>query len=274
MSPHRVSPASSNSDHRRAAWLRLPVLLILLLLAALAPPARAQGIRFSTGNDLLTDQRAEDDLYTFSVALQAERGTYTFALRENAFTDRAAGLRFDETYLSVGRAFAGPRSWQLYGEAGLVHIGHGLFGQGAQNTVHRLLGQDEVELRYQDSRLRPRLALVAERAFAVADGLTLGPRIELDAVPGLRSFAVVGAQLLWQPSRRFALQVLAGGRASHASFDPLEAHLAELAAAARVELALAERIYLAWAYNDYGDEREHLTIGYRVGGGARGRARQ
>jgi len=274
MSPHRrLPPASLPSNYRRAAWLRLPVFLgLTLLAAALASPAQAQGLRISTGNDLFSgDRQARDDLYTFSATIEVERGAYTFGLRENAFTDRAAGVRFDETYLSVGRDIPLGPSWQVHAEAGLVHVGHGLFGQSAQNAVHRLLHQAEVELRYQGSELLPRLALVAERPFAVASGLTVGPRFELDGVPGLRSFALAGAQVLWQPSDRFALQVLAGGRYSDASLDLLEPHLAEFTAVVRLQLALAERIYLAWAYNDYGDEREHLTVGYRLGWGGRGR---
>lgn len=272
MSPHRrLPPASLPSNHRRAAWLRLPLFLGLTLLAsALASPAQAQGLRISTGNDLFSSD-TQDDLYTFSVAIQAERGAYTFALRENAFTDRAAGVRFDETYLSVGRDIPLGPSWQVHAEAGLVHVGHGLFGQSAQNAVHRLLHQEEVELRYQGSELLPRLALVAERPFAVASGLTVGPRFELDSVPGLRSFALAGAQVLWQPGGRVAVQLLAGGRYTETSLDPLEPHLADFAPVARLELALAERVYVAWAYNDYGDEREHLTVGYRLGWGGRGR---
>jgi hypothetical protein len=271
MSPHRrLPPASLPSNHRRAAWLRLPVFLVLVLLAAASTSlAQAQELRISTGNDLFSGN-TQDDLYTFSVAIQAERGAYTLALRENAFTDRAAGVRFDETYLGVGRDVPLGGSWQLRAEGGLVHVGHGLFGQSTQNAVHRFLHQSEVELRYRDSELHPRLALVAERPFAVGHGLTVGPRVELDAVPGLRSFALAGAEVLWQPSDRFAVQVLAGGRYTETSFGPLEPHLADFAPVARLELALAERVYLAWAYNDYGDEREHLTIGYRLGRGGRG----
>ena len=271
MSPHRNLPDPSQSSDRRRAQRPLAVLAAALLAAAaLALPAGAQGIRFSTGNDILTDERTQDDLYTFSVALEIERGAYTFALRENAFTDRAAAVRFDETYLTVGRSFAGPRAWRLDAEAGLVHVGHGLFGEDAQNAVHSLLDQEEVELRYVGSDLHPRLTLAAERPFSVSQKLAVGPRLEIDAAPGLRSFAVAGGQMLWQPGRRVAVQLLAGGRYSEADFEPLEPHLDGWAPVARLGLTLADRVFLAWTYNDYGDEREHLTIGYRLGGGGRG----
>ena len=226
---------------------------LLAALVAAAAPAAAQTVRFSTENDLLTDGSTRDDLYTFAVALELDRPRYALSLRENAFTDRAAGLRFDETYLSVGRAFPGPRSWRLDAEAGLVHVGHGLFGQDAQNAVHRLLDQEEVELRYHDSELHPRLALSAERPFSVTAGFAVGPRFEVDAAPGLRSFALAGAQVLWQPSDRVVVQLLAGGRYSHASLEPLELHLSEWAPVARLGLTLYDRVFLAWTYNDYGD---------------------
>ena len=200
MSPQFDSPDLPNSldahSLRRVSWLRRLVFLAVPLLGmAVALPAPGQELRFSTENDVFSGDDAEDDLYTFAVALEMERGPYTLSLRENAFTDRAAGARFDETYLSIGRALPGLGAWQVYAEAGAVHVGHGLFGEGVQNAVHRLLDQEEVELTYRGASLHPRLAVIAERPFAVAGGLdvlALGPRFEVDSVPGLRSLALAG----------------------------------------------------------------------------------
>ncbi len=276
MSPHRFAPSPDQRQdvarrgHRRKAAHGLAVLVVAAGLTALAPGAHALELRLTTGNDLLTGSSAKDDLYTFAVGLELERGEYTLSLRENAFTDRHAGLRFDETYLTLGRLLPGPRPWDVYAEAGVVRVGHGLFGAAAQNTVHRFIGDEEVELRYDGASTHARLGLLAERAFALADNLEVGPRFEVDSIPGLRSHAVLAAQAHWQPKASFAVDLVAGGRFSRASFAPLESHLATSAPVARVGVVLHDRISLAWTYNDYGDEREHLSIGYRIAPGRRG----
>jgi hypothetical protein len=276
MSPHRVTPSPDQRQdvarrgHRRVPARRLAALVVAAGVTALAPRAHALELRLTTGNDLLTGSSTKDDLYTFAVGLELERGDYTVALRENAFTDRQAGLRFDETYLTLGRFLPGLRAWSVYAEAGVVHVGHGLFGASAQNTVHRFIGDDEVELPYDGASTHARLGLTAERAFALAGNLEVGPRFEVDTVPGLRSHAVLAAQARWRPRAAVAVDLLLGGRFTDASFASLEPHLATSAPTARVGVVLKDRISLAWTYNDYGDEREHLSVGYRIAAGRRG----
>lgn len=232
------------------------------LVAVAAEPATAQELRFSTGNDVFTDKPADDDLYTFAVGLEVERGGYRTSFRENAFTDRDAGTRFDETSLTIGRALPVRRSWQTFAEAGVVRVGEGLFGQDVQNVVHRALGSDEVELPYEESHLYGRLALNTERSWGAGESLSLGPRLELDLIPGLRSHAVVGAQARWQPNALLGVQALVGARFSDASFAPLEPHVEPFAAVVRLGVTVHERIFVAWSYNDFGDGQAHLSLGY------------
>ena len=250
--------------------------LALAALLTAAAPAAAQTFRISTENDLLTDASARDDLYTFAVALELERPGHALSLRENAFTDRAAGIRFDETYLSVGRELATAGPWSVAGEVGLVHRGKGLFGENVQNAVHRAIGGEAVELRYLGSSLHPRLALNAERRFAAGAHSDWGPRLEADLVPGLRSWALVAAAASWRPSPRFALEASAGVRLTHASYAPLRPHLEPVVPAARIGLLFGERLFVSWSYGDYGEKREHLSAGYRLAldaGAARVRSR-
>ncbi len=247
---------------------RLALAALLALLALDPAPARAFDLRFATENDFLTRSNS-DDLYTFSVALSADQGPYTFSLRENAFTDREVDLRFDETHLMVRRAVPGLWPWSLSAAAGVAHVGHGLFGQGAQNALHRLIGDEELDLRYVGSRLYPSLAVDAERSFAAGPGLEVGPRLEAASVPGFRSHAVLGAQARWQASDGLALHALLGGQATDSSFAPLERHLASLAPIARLGLVVRDLVFVSWTYNDYGDEREHVTVGLRIAGGNR-----
>ncbi len=250
--------------------------LFASLLALFVPgggPALAQSFRFSTENDLLSGSDSPDDLYTFAVALEVERPGYVASLRENAFTDRAAGIRFDETYLSLGLELGALGPWSLSGEAGLVRTGRGLFGERLQNAVHRAVGSDRVALDYLPSELHPRLAAVAERRFAAGDRADWGPRAEVDLAPGLRSWLLLGATAAWRPSPRLAVAAKAGVRFTRADYDPLEPHLEEITPAAEIGVLVGERFFVSWSYGDYGERREHLSAGYRFAlGGAEGGA--
>lgn len=254
---------------------RLPDLLLAAALAgalaaATAAPAWAVDLSFATENDFLTGDN-RDDLYTYSIALAAERGRYRFALRENAFTDREAGARFDETHLTVRRDVPGLGPWLVAAEAGVVRVGRGIFGQDVQNALHRLLGDDELDLHYLDTRLHASLGIEAERWFELDGGLELGPRLEAASAPAFRSHAALGAQARWQPTPSIEVLAFAGGRWSDASLELLDRHLASLAPIARVGVVYRDGLFVSWTYNDYGDEREHLTIGLRLSGSRGGR---
>lgn len=244
---------------------RFTLLTVLLLLALFGGAARAGAweIRLTTGNDLLvTDQ---DDLYTFAVSLQMNQGPYDLSFHENAFTDRQAGIRFDESHLTVGRQVSVDGPWSLYAAGGIVRVGEGLFGEEAQNAVHDLLGGDEVELSYVHSSVHGRAMLIAERSFGLRPGLSVGPRVEVDAIPGLRSHAILGGHLSWDSASGWlSVEARVGARFSEASHDALEPHLVPVAPAARIGAVVRGKVVLTWSYNEYGDEREHLGLGFRV----------
>jgi hypothetical protein len=146
-----------------------------------------------------------------------------------------------------------------------VHVGRGLFGQSTQNALHRFLDEEELDLRYVGSRFYPGLGVEAERSFALGGGVDLGPRLEAESIPGFRSHAALGAQGRWQASAALTLHLFAGGRWSDASLELLDRHLASLAPIARIGVVLKDRLFVSWTYNDYGDEREHLSVGLRTG---------
>lgn len=232
---------------------------------ASVPTATAVELRFTTENDLLAESTDRDDLYSFAAAVDLERGASTYSLREHGFTDRDAGLRFDETHLSVGRAH-GRGPWTFYGEIGAVHVGHGLLGEAAQNAVHRLIGDEEVDLRYLESSWHGRAAATVDRLLQVTDALELGPRFEAELTPGLRSHLVTALGLRWQPTSALAVHAVAGGHWTQASLAALEPHLEDFAPIARLGVVVGERLFASWSYNQYGDERRHFSIGVRVGG--------
>jgi len=239
-------------------------LTIALSLTMMVAPAGAQSIRLSTENDILTQSGPIDDLYTFSIAIDVDSHGFTGSLHENAFTDRAAGIRFDETYLSVRRPTGTWHAWDVAVETGVVHVGKGLFGQRMQNAVHRVVGSEEVDLPYVDSSLYGRVAASAARSFDAEGRLTWGARVDVDVAPGLRSWALVAVEGRWQASQRVAIEAQGGGRFANVSYAALEPHIATSAPAGRVSVVFDDRIYVIWSYNDYGDEREHVSVGYRV----------
>lgn len=267
-----MSASSTPRFRRRAARALVPAVALGILLST-ATGARAQGLRFTTENDILTGNPTRDDLYTFAVGLEVERAGFTFALRENAFTDRAAGVRFDETYLDVARAFSMSRGWDVRVAAGVAHTGHGLLGERVQNAVHRMIDDDEVHLDYRGSSWHPHLEAAAGRLAAVGESLELGPRIEIASTPGLRHRAAVGIEATWRPLPALAVEVFAGARWADAELEPLEPHLAGVGAAGRIGVVVAERWLLGWSVNDQGDEREHWTIGWLVPTERSGRGR-
>ena len=243
----------------------------MLSVAAVASGAE---YRLITGNDYLAHNSPRDDLFTFALGLAFDSGPYTVSFQENAFTDRDAGTRFDESFVAVGRAIPGGGPWHLYAEAGVVYVGRGLFGQRFQNDVHQVIGEDELDLRYLGSHLHGSFEVMADRLFEIVGPFELGPRLEAYAIPGLRSHVVVGAHARWHINQKLALDVVGGGRWSDAYFHPLVPHLADLAPMARVAVDVSERVYVSWTLNEYGDERQHVSVGYRVGSGKVERTRE
>jgi hypothetical protein len=242
---------------------RTRLLAVIACAAALVTWADAAEIRLTTENDFLTNNPTADDLYSFGLALEVEQGPFRVSLRESAFTDRRAGSRFDETYLTVRRAIPGLGAWTLEPELGFVHIGRGLLGQDVQNGFHRLIGSQELDLDYVDSSLHFSFGLDAEGSFHLTHSLAAGPRFEIDSAPGFRSDAIVGAQFRWQATGMLALETLAGAHFSRTSLPVLEPHLAPVAPIVRIAVAVGG-VVLSWSYNDYGDRREHLSVGYRI----------
>jgi hypothetical protein len=238
-------------------------IVLAALLATFPTALTAQAIELTTENDLFTDEASADDLYTFAVALEVERHGGTFALREDAFTDREAGVRFDETSLSFGRSLPVWNSWRSYAEAGPVRVGRGIFGEGVQNTVHDAIGGDPVTLAYLDATLHGRIALTAERSWSPNAEFAIGPRLEVEWVSALRSHALLAAQAQWRPLPMLALDLLVGFRWSDADLAVLEPHIEAAGAAAEIGVALFDRVRLAWILNEHGDGRSHLALAYR-----------
>lgn len=234
----------------------------MLTAALVAGVIDAQSFRVSTENDILTDNPTRDDLYSFSLGFELDRGRTNWAIFEQAFTDRAAGVRFDEIHVELRRTVLAPRGWSLAIGGGVVRVGEGLFGERLQNAVHDAIGSDRVELPYYDESWHVRLLVSAERWRAFGASFEAAPHVELDVAPGHRSLATAGAGARWQPAPDWVIEAFAGARWARASLAPLEPHLGGVDLAARVGLLWRERYLVSWSLNAHGDRREHWTVGY------------
>lgn len=244
--------------------------LVGLLLAGSALPTGAVEITLQTANDPISGSDRPDDLYTAALGLDLSFAKHRWTLGERMFTDRERGLRFDETFLEATRELSLPAGWLAEVSGGVLHVGHGLLGEGAQNEVHRWVGSERVELPYiadahwyATGRLRLTRELVAGSRAIVAT------RVEAAAAPGFQRS--LEAELLGdlRLGGEVVLRAGLGLRAGRAESSLLAGVIDELGPT--YELGVAWRaLTLRLSYNDDGTETQHLTLAVRVGKGSGG----
>lgn len=226
--------------------------------------------RVALNNDLLGNNTVKDDFYTFGIRLEAAHENISFRLEENAFTDRLDGYRFDETYLTAGRLLpiGSVGNWCVWIEGGVAHIGEGLLGQSAQNSVHDILGDEPVFLDYIDAdEYRFHFRGEIGQQWHLSKDWTWGPQVGVSFSSNLRWNSLVGFRTIWRPTKNFGVDVILGGRFSGTDIALLEPHLKDKSIAAQVNLELPYGFILEWSRNRYGTEREHVSLGYHLGTG-------
>lgn len=231
-----------------------------------------------TGNDFLSGNSRSDDLYTagigFTLELDRDQpanrplGRRFVSIEENIFTDREADRRFDETWLLFGRRLRGD-AWQADVVVGGVRAGRGLFGEDAQNLVHRLIGDDEVHLRYVErdrhfavfgARIRsnlldgPRGVLTARAEARLASEFQNFARVAVDARLRIRPWLDGIASL--------------GARVSHASYGPLRPWIETVALTAELGVLFKDRLEFTWTHNEFGTGLGHINLSARLPLGA------
>lgn len=256
-------PAARGPVNIREKAARGLLILAILLVASVTPiPLAADELLFETGNDFLTSSN-KDDLYTFSTALTLNLKGTTLRLRENAFTDRETGLRFDETYLTARRPLPIEGPWALTLEAGGLHVGEGLLGEEAQNAVHDAIGDDEVHLEYvENTKTTPFAKIEAGRWFRGGALLAWGPHLEASTAPGFKTQALAALRgdvdlLPW-----LRIESLAGLRFVDTSYGPLAQRVDAWGATADIVATINDRVAISWSYNQYGTRQEHLSLAY------------
>lgn len=250
-----------NWPGRSRLWAVLTSLLLLATSAA--PEARAEGARIVFANDFLTSNRLTDDLYTGALELELEIGRYQLTFGENVFTDSENGIRFDETFLGVERGLPAVGAWRSTVELGVMHVGRGLLGENAQNSLHRLIGSDQVDLPYVESnRFHPTLRLRFHRPLPYLRQLSLTAYGELYSAFDFRQHASGAVKVHW-PRWSFASIIAGlGARYSTTSFEALEPRIGKLAPTWEVGIRFRNNMSVSWSYNDFGTESQHFAIGY------------
>lgn len=241
-----------------------------LLIGASAGPTRAGEIRATHINDLFSLSPVEDDLYTATLGLDATFSGWTLGLEEYLFTDKGAGSRFDETYLTVARELiredASP--WSVRAEVGISHVGEGLFGQEIQNFVHRLINQAELFLTYvpEDRSYGFARVDVAYRVQA-RDRVVFIPRTELESA-GFKRHALIALDTRWDLGGSVELRAEGGWRVTDTSFAPLETWVVESEPTLAVGLRYKHHVELTWTTNFFGTSDNHWHLGTRLRFGA------
>lgn len=238
--------------------------LVLTLLSGAFSGAEAAELHLTVANDPVSGSSRPDDLYTseLGVAVDFERVRVTAG--ERMFTDRERGLRFDETFLSVGIDLPDLAGWQAEADLGVLRAGHGLIGQDLQNEVHRWIGSDEVDLPYAPGNHHfPTAGLSLARPLGRIGVTDLRSEAGAFTAPGFRHWLRAGLVAERPLGDRAAVRFGLGARADQVDTAWLGDRVSDVAPTA--ELAVAYRsLVLRWSYNDYGTRTGHLTLGVRL----------
>jgi hypothetical protein len=242
--------------------------LFALLLTLAVPVAEAAELQLTVANDPVSGSSRPDDLYTAELGLAVDFERVRVTAGERMFTDRERGLRFDETFLTVGLDLPdflpGLAGWEAEADLGVLRAGRGLLGQDVQNEVHRWTGSDEVNLPYAPGNhhfLTAELSLA--RPLRQIGATHLRSEAGAFTAPGFRHWLRAGVVAERPLGDRAAVRFGLGARADQVDTDWLGDRISDVAPTA--ELAVAYRsLILRWSYNDYGTRTGHLTLAVRL----------
>ncbi len=215
-------------------------------------------------NDPILGNQEGDDLYTAGLGIEVQRGFRFFQGGERMFTDREAGQRFDETYLSVEERLPSWGSWEPTVGLGVLHIGQGLpRAIGAELDPP---GGRQRNLRFRLSRTQSMVRRAAGAGAAQRPARPRAPRHHRHRAaqrPGFRSWLRAMTSYEAPFGSHFSWRAGLGLHAEEAELNLLERNVEKLAPAA--ELGIAWRsLTLLWSYNDLGTATSHLVLGMNI----------
>lgn len=235
-----------------------------LLVGGPTGPARAIELQVMVANDPVFGNSREDDRYTAALALSLEQQDRRFAFGERMFTDRQAGQRFDETYLTWEKNLPTWGAWEPEVGLGLLRIGEGLLGEQVQNQIHEAIGSDLLALDYpEDTRYFGEISAALERQDPFWRGSLVRTRLEVRSAPGFRSWMRITTHYEAPLGRSFAWRVGIGLHGEDANYRLLERNVDPWGATGEIALAW-QSLTLRYSFNDLGTGTSHLTLGVDV----------
>lgn len=264
---------TSRPRYAERTFIRTCILALILLSSLTAAPTQAAEpwqVELALNNDYLTANSQKDDFYTFAVYVEVTYGELTYRWEENAFTDRDAGQRFDESYLTLGKTLRPSwlGEWELWLEGGAAYVGEGLLGQQAQNEVHKPLGIEQVYLDYLDvDDFHPHGRAELSRTWSSLGTWSWGSRVGAAVTPNFRWNTVAAMTARWQTTPQLTVDFLAGMRYADTELALLEPHLEEVYPAAQIRVEHEWGWFAELSLNRYGTGRQHVTFGFTFGNG-------
>jgi hypothetical protein len=243
--------------------------LILAAIAALGllavEAAAGSELRLTIANDPIAGNRRGDDLYTAALDVEIGSPLGRWSFGERMFTDRAAGRRFDETYLELARPLPEVRGWQPEAALGVLRVGEGLFGQNVQNELHEAIGSDLLDLAYpDDARWHATVGLAATRSFDLAGARWAQLRVEAVEMVDFRRWVRVGLLADRELAPDLVVRVGLGGRIDEARSPLLGDHLEDRGLTAELGVRYRQ-LELRYAFNDFGTGTGHLSLAVHLG---------
>lgn len=255
-----------NVSKSRSTPYRIAGFVSLVWLSMFAPTATAGSfVELGLGNDLGSGNSFVDDHYTAAFRVSVDVPRVRIQLEERMFTDRAVGIRFDETYAGLAVELPQIHGWRGTALLGAMHLGQGLFGEQAQNGLHKWLNNRHVDLSYPNAReLKPFAGYALHRRIPVGESLFLLPRLETFATPGFRSHAALSLGLRWAPRHAIALEGGPGVRMDRTDYSPLRTRVRGSGPTFSIAAILWRRCVLSWTFNEYGLMETHYNLGVRI----------
>ncbi|MBI2214845.1 MAG: hypothetical protein HYU52_14455 [Acidobacteria bacterium] len=254
-------PSTRDQGPTLRGWLLSALALALILGTGLAGAAE---LRLTLANDPISGNERKDDLYTSALDIDLKVSERHLLFTERMFTNREAGIRFDETEASFALLPIEIGAWTARPEFGLLHVGRGLLGQSVQNQVHRLTGSEPVELMYVNgNKLYPTAALVARRDLGGSGPSRLQLELESRVAPGFRSVAEARLVTRRDLGRGLTVEAAAGARADYVESNLLDGVVDDFGPTAEVTLGW-RGVTVSLEHNVFGTRSNHITFGWRA----------
>ena len=212
-------------------------------------------------NDLFSASRREDDLYTATIGIGGTAKGWNIALEEHLFTDKAADIRHDETFLTVARELLpADAKWRVRAELGIAHIGTGIFGEEFQNVIHDILNEPELILPYStDERTHLYVNVRAARTVVRLRRFSLAPEVELESA-GFKRHARLVARADWDLGEGVGILFEGGQRWTESDYPTLTPWIDPSDMAIAVGLTYKRYLELRWTANYFGVADRHWHV--------------